>query len=107
MERVGCFHNSEKRDIFIDLYLEIWGAIEKPETITDTQAFTKDEHQGKTRKQRGSIILYHSFTRIFALIYISVNSKHYHAPRATPGKIVENCQISAPSGEIFWSYSQV
>ena len=46
----------------------------------DTQAFTKYDHQGKTPKQGGSIILCHSFTRIFALIYVSVNSNHYHAP---------------------------
>ena len=37
----------EKGYFFVDVYSEIWGAIEKPGTIMDTQAFTKDDHQGK------------------------------------------------------------
>ena len=99
VEWVGFFRNSEKRGIFIDLYLEIWGAIEKPGTIMDTQAFIKNNHQEKreTRKQGDSIILCQSFTRLFALCI----SQFQALPCPTPGQIFKNCHISSPPGQFF------
>ena len=68
--------------------------------MMDTQAFTKDDHQGKTPKQGGSVIFVSIIYQIFALTYVSVTSKCYH-PRGNPRANFQELSNTSSLGNFF------